>query len=265
MSEHEFLSYKYLECEVRERIAYLTLNRPEKRNALNDIVMVELKHAVTVAESRQDVKVVVIRANGKAFCAGADLEYLKQMQQFTPEQNLADSATLADLFLTIYRSGKIFIAQVEGHAIAGGCGLATVCDFTFVVPQAKLGYTEVRIGFIPAVVMVFLLRKIGETRAKELLLSGKLIDAVTAERYNLINAVVEADQIQEYVYQFALGLCEKNSASSMLLTKKMIADIQTFPIEEALTFAAKMNARSRTTPDCIRGIGAFLNKEQISW
>lgn len=257
--------YQCLEYGVEDRVAYITLNRPEKRNALNDMLMVELRDAVMTAEQDALVKVVVLRAHGEAFCAGADLEHLQRMQRYNLEENRADSQTLAQLFQTIYKSSKVVIAQVEGHAIAGGCGLATVCDFTFAVPQAKFGYTEVRIGFVPAIVMVFLLRKIGETRAKELMLTGKLIDAETAVAYALINQIVPAVEIGDFVTQFAQDLCRNNSTSSMQLTKKMVADIQDFPLENALKFAARMNAYSRATDDCKRGIQAFLNKEPLEW
>ena len=257
--------YQFIQFEINKRIASVTLNRPEKRNALNDILVAEIKHALAVAEQMPEVKVVILKGNGKAFCAGADLEYLKKLQVFTKEQNLQDSASLAQLFMHIYRSTKIFIAQIEGHAIAGGCGLATVCDFAFSVPEAKFGYTEVRIGFVPAIVMFFVLRKLGETRAKEMLLSGDIIPAEQAVKYSLINRVIPADQIKEEVQAFAEKLCIQNSQASMQLTKKMIADIQNFPIENALTFASKMNAHARSTPDCIRGISAFLDKEKIEW
>ncbi|GAB4415961.1 MAG: enoyl-CoA hydratase-related protein [Bacteroidia bacterium] len=257
--------YQYLEYSTRDRVAYLTLNRPDKRNALNDVMVVELKDAFMAAEQDPMVKVLVIQARGPAFCAGADLEYLQRMQQYNEEQNLADSSSLAQLMLAIYRSIKVVIAQVEGHAIAGGCGLVTVCDFAFVVPEAKLGYTEARIGFVPAIVMAFLLRKVGETRAKELLLTGRLIDASTAVRYNLVNDVVPQDEIRAHVAQFAQQLCTQCSQASMQLTKKMIADIQDFPLEHAVKFAARMNAVARRTEDCQRGIAAFLDKEDLTW
>ena len=170
-----------------------------------------------------------------------------------------------ELFQIIYKHQKVVIAQIEGHAIAGGAGLATVCDFSFSVPEAKFGYTEVRIGFIPAIVMTFLVRKCGELRAKELLLSGEIIDADTAVKYNMINRTYAADEIKDKVKEFALNLCKQNSGQSMHVTKKMLADIQHFPIAEGLKFAAKMNAHARTTEDCKRGIAAFLNKEKLEW
>jgi methylglutaconyl-CoA hydratase len=246
-------------------VGYITLNRADKRNALNDVFVKELMHAVLLAEQTPELKVMIINAKGKAFCAGADLEMLQRMQDFSFEENLHDSSALAELFKLIYRSNKVYIAQIEGHALAGGCGLATVCDFAFSVPEAKLGYTEVRIGFVPAIVMFFLLRKIGETRTKELLLSGDLISAEQAVTYHLINHVIPADEIQETVFQFAHKLCNQASTASLQLTKKMIADIQLFPIDEGLQFAAKMNAYARETEDCKNGIAAFLNKEEIVW
>ncbi len=254
-----------VEYEVCDRIGYITLNRPEKRNALNFQMVTELRKAFSTAERDGSVKVIVLKANGKAFCAGADLDFLKQLQQYSLEDNLNDSNHLMELFLAIYRSDKVVIAQIEGPAVAGGAGLATVCDFSFSIPNAKFGYTEVRIGFVPAIVMVFLIRKCGELRAKELLLGGEIITAETAVNYNMINKVVPAEEIRDYVRGFALTLCSQNSGSSMQLTKKMVADIQTFQVADALRFASKMNAHARGTEDCQRGIAAFLNKEKLEW
>ncbi len=256
---------EYVRYDVIDRVAWITIDRPDKRNALNFTMVSELLEAFKTAELDAEVKVCVLKANGKAFCAGADLDYLKRLQAFDFDQNLQDSSHLKSLFEWIYKMGKPVIAMIQGHAIAGGAGLATVCDFAFSVPEAQFGYTEVRIGFIPAIVMVFLIRKIGETRAKELLLSGDIVDAATAEKYNMINKVVPAAEIEAHVTAFAARLCSQNSGQSMAITKKMIGDVQHFPISEALTFAARMNARARGSEDCKRGIGAFLNKEEIQW
>ena len=256
---------QYIRYEVADRVAYITLDRPDKRNALNYTLVSELKEAFSKAQLDQEVKVIVLRANGKAFCAGADLDYLKRLQAYSFQENIQDSTHLMELFQLIYKHEKVVIAQIEGHAIAGGAGLATVCDFSFAVPEAKFGYTEVRIGFIPAIVMTFLVRKSGELRAKELLLAGEIIDAETAVRYNMINKIMPAESIKEEVRDFALRLCSQNSGQSMHVTKKMLGDIQHFPIADGLNFAAKMNAHARTTEDCKRGISAFLNKEKLEW
>lgn len=255
----------FVKYEVKNRVATITLNRPEKRNALSGEVVTELKTAFTRASDDPEVKVVVLAAEGDAFCAGADLAYLQQLQNNTYEENLADSSHLMELFKMIYEHEHVVIAKVQGHAIAGGCGLATVCDFSFTVPEAKFGYTEVRIGFIPAIVKVFLLRKIGEGKSKELLLSGDLIDAGKAAAMGLVNWVVAANELDAKVEAFAQKLVTKNSGQSMSLTKAMIGNVQSMNVEDGLAYAAEQNARARGTEDCQRGIASFLNKEKLEW
>jgi methylglutaconyl-CoA hydratase len=254
-----------IDYQVQERIAYITLNRPEKRNALSFELISELKLAFNKAAKDDGVKVVILKANGEAFCAGADLAYLQQLQQFSYEENLSDSMYLRDLFYRIYTHPKVVIAQVQGHALAGGCGLATVCDFVFAVPQAKFGYTEVKIGFVPALVAVFLVRKIGEGAARNLLISGEAISAEHAMQMGLVHEVVDASRLEHVVNAFAQRLITANASESMRLTKKLIADIQDMPLEQALDLAAQVNAQARGTEECKRGMAAFLNKEKIIW
>lgn len=250
---------------VKDRIAFITLNRPEKRNALNHDLVAQLKQTFDQAAADANARVIVLKATGEAFCAGADLEYLQQLQKFSFEENLQDSNHLKELFLKIYTHPKIVIAQVQGHALAGGCGLATVCDFVVSASAAKFGYTEVKIGFIPALVTVFLLRKLGEAKAKEMLLGGDLFSAEQVLNMGLINHVVEIDKLEQHVLQLAKKLAEGNSAESMKLTKQMIAAIPSKSFEDALNYAAEMNAHARGTEDCKRGIAAFLNKEKLTW
>jgi methylglutaconyl-CoA hydratase len=247
------------------RIATITLNRPEKRNALNAQLVQELTEAFTQAEQDERVKVIILKAAGDAFCAGADLAYLQQLQHFSHHENLTDSNNLKQLFLKIYTLSKPVIAQVQGHALAGGCGLATVCDFCFSAPEAKFGYTEVKIGFIPAIVMVFLIRKIGDGKARELLLSGNPISAEDAFEKGLVTRIVPLADLEKTVLEFADHLVNTNSATSMKLTKQMMTRVQEQPLEDALQYAAEMNAHARGTEDCKRGIAAFLNKEKIIW
>ena len=256
---------KFIDYAVENHLAYITLNRPEKSNALCYDLVSELRVAFKSAETDDDVKVIILRANGDAFCAGADLNYLQDLQNNSFEQNLADSDHLKELFLQIYQNKKVVISQVHAHALAGGCGLATVCDFTFASPDANFGYTEVKIGFVPAIVMVFLLRKVGESKAKQLLLGGGVITAEQALAMGLIHYISEKDNLESDVSAFASQLIESNSAYAMGVTKQMIAKVQGLPIEEALTFASAMNAKARGSDDCKRGISAFLNKEKITW
>lgn len=251
--------------EVSDRVCFLTLNRPEKKNALNSELVSALKQRLSQAEQDSTVKAIVLKAAGDVFCSGADLESLQKLQSNTHQENLDDSKSLMELFRQIYTLKKVVIAQIQGHALAGGCGLATVCDFSFVVPQAKLGYTEVRIGFVPAIVMVFLLRKIGEQRARQLLLGGELINGNDAVSIGLVNFVAESDQIENEVKAFAQRLVVGNSSKSLELTKKMIAEVQSMSLDEGLNYAAQMNANARATEDCKRGVAAFLNKEKLFW
>lgn len=250
---------------VKNRIAYITLNKPEKRNALNAEMVSVLKEAFSNAENDDDAKVIVLKAAGNVFCAGADLADLQKLQRNTFEENLEDSNHLKSLFHQIYTHPKMVIAMVQGHAIAGGCGLATVCDFSFTAKGAKFGYTEVRIGFVPAIVSLFLLRKIGEGKTKELLLSGELVTAEKAAELGLINQSVEPELLEATVDSFAQMLVEKNSAESMAMTKLMIAEIQKMDLDKGLIYASELNAKARASKDCQKGIAAFLNKEKLNW
>lgn len=259
------MAFSFLQYEVASRTATITLDRPEKRNALNGQLVAELRQAFAAAAADEGVKVVVLKGNGEAFCAGADLEYLQQLQQNTYEENLADSRELMQLFHEIYQLDKVVIAQVEGHAVAGGCGLVTVCDLSYAVPEALLGYTEVKIGFIPALVAVFLVRKIGEGRARELLLTGKLVTAEKAAGDGLITAVIPAAEIRAHVAKVAASLCNETSGNSLKVTKKLIGTVLDLPMKEGLAHAAELNAATRGHEDCKRGIAAFLNKEKFVW
>jgi len=257
---------EFVKTDISERIGYITLNRPDKRNALNFQFVTELKESFAAFSEDPTVKVIVLKAEGAVFCAGADLEYLQQLQNNTYEENLVDSTHLMELYKLIYTLKKVVIAQVNGHALAGGCGLVSVCDFAFSIPEASFGYTESRIGFIPAIVMGFLVRKIGESNARHMLLSGNVIKAQDAQKFGILDTIVESDdELSEAVTEFAQHLIIHNSAMSMELTKKMLAEIQDMPLQKALDYAAQMNAKARNTEDCKRGIAAFLNKENVKW
>lgn len=254
-----------LEYKVSDRIASIIINRPEKRNALNPELVELLTLSFRNAIKDDSVKLIILKANGDVFSAGADLEFLKQLQNNSQEEDFEDSNSLKELFLMIYRSPKLIIAQVEGHAIAGGCGLVSVCDLIFSTPESKFGYTEVKIGFIPALVSCFLLRKLGESRAKELLLSGELIDAKTASAYGLINFIVEKSEMESKVMSYAHNFIKSVSANSVALSKSLINSAQDLTLDKSLDLALKLNVETRSSADCKKGITAFLNKEQLEW
>jgi methylglutaconyl-CoA hydratase len=250
---------------VANRIATITLNRVDKRNALNPELVAQLTASLLKAEEDDTVKVVVLKANGSVFSAGADLAYLQQLQENSYEENLADSNQLKKLFTTICYLPKIVIAQVEGHAIAGGCGLATVCDIIFAVPEANFGYTEVKLGFVPALVSCFLMRKTSETIAKRILLTGELFSAAGALNYNLITFVTNKEDIAQRVNEFAVDLCNNTSANALMVTKQLINQT-TYPwLEKSLDMAVQINARVRESDDFKKGIASFLNKEKTKW
>ncbi len=259
------IGFKYISCLNFDRVGIITLNRPEKRNALSFDLISELKIAFEKYETDEQVNVIILKANGTAFCAGADIADLQKLQNYSYEENLIDSNHLKELFLRIYTLKKVVIAQVQGHALAGGCGLVTVCDFAFAVPEAKFGYPEVKIGFIPAMVMIFLLRKIGEAKAKQLLLSGENFSAEQAVHMGLVYEVISKQNLETHVMEFAKRLIHTNSSHAMMLTKQMITKLHSMSLQESLSFAADMNARARESYDFKKGISAFLRKEKLDW
>ncbi len=256
---------EHIRYEISNRMAIITLNRPEKRNALHVGLVTELLEAFTEAGKNDQVKIIILAAEGEAFCAGADLAYLQHLQRFTYEENLADSTQLKNLFLTMYTLPKVIVARIQGPALAGGCGLVTACDFAVASATAKFGYTEVCIGFVPALVTPFLVRKIGEGRARQMLLSGQLLTAHEAAQWGLISHITEPEKLMEETLSLAHHLVGNNSAESMATTKALLHQTATLELEEALNLAARTNAMARASADCQRGIAAFLNKEKIMW
>ncbi len=247
----------------RDSIAQITLSRPEKRNAISFELVNELMRALDRAE-QSSAQVIIITGAGKAFCAGLDLEDLKQLLGRTHEQNVQDSATMARLFRRIYDFPKPTIAAVNGHAIAGGTGIATMCDFTLAVPEAKFGYTEVRIGFVPAIVSSILVWQVGHKIARDLLMSGRLFDSAEAFRYGLVNEIVEPERLMPRTLEIAEMLLE-NSPPSVRLTKKLINGFIAKVLDEQVAQAIEDNARIRTTVDFREGITAFLENRKPRW
>ncbi len=243
----------------------LTLNRPDKRNALSADLVTALKDALAEAATDDAVRVIVLTGAGKAFSAGADLAALGALQTASAEDNLADSRHLAGLFEAVYRHPKPIIAKVNGHAIAGGCGLAAVCDLALVAAEAKLGFTEVRIGFVPAIVSVFVLRKLGEAAARDLMLRGHLITAGEAAAVGLVTRAVAPEDLDAATGAVARELATETSGTAVALTKQLLAEVPGMGLSEALGHAASLNALARGTDDCKAGVAAFLGKTDPPW
>jgi len=254
-----------IETTTDSQVQTIRLNRPDKRNALNADLVTALKAALEEAEADEDLRTIVLTGAGSAFSAGADLSSLRAMQEAGPMENQQDSRHLAELFQQIYQHPMPVIAKVNGHAIGGGCGLAAVCDFSYAAEGATLGFTEVRIGFVPAIVMVFLRRTLGETQARDLLLRGRLVDATTAAELGLVTRAVPEGALDEAVEDLARELACETSGSAVALTKQMLARVPGMGLDEALDYAVQMNAFARGTDDCQAGIEAFLNDEDPPW
>jgi methylglutaconyl-CoA hydratase len=213
---------------------------------------------------KSPARVAILTGTGKAFCAGMDLESLSTLARQSPEENLADSRRMAQMFRRIWGFPKPLIAAVNGAAIAGGCGIATLCDFTLAVPEAKFGYTEVKIGFLPAIVSVFLTRQIGDKRARDLLLTGRLITAAEAQQLGLVTEIVDAAQLQVRANELAASLIE-SSPTSLTRTKQMLTAAASITLDADLEGAIQENASIRSTPDFQEGVSSFLEKRKPRW
>jgi len=257
------MAYTTLTLESDGAIATVTFNRPEKRNAISTEMIEELLGALFECEKNQ-ARAVILTGAGKAFCSGMDLDALKELAGQAPEQNLEDSRRMARMFRRLYTFPKPLIAAVNGPAIAGGCGIATLCDFTLAVPEAKFGYTEVRIGFIPAIVSVFLIRQIGEKRARDLLLSGRIFGAEEAQRLGLVNTIVPPDQLLTRARELATALLA-NSPASLLRTKQLLVAFSAGELDRQISLAVEANSAIRATPDFREGLAAFLEKRAPNW
>lgn len=263
------MSYKNLQLDENDGIATLTLNRPEKRNALTLEMMDELRAAWDEVDA-SSARALIMTGAGKSFCSGMDLSALQGLSPAIEaatepfSKALADSRRIADLFLHLYNFPKPIIAAVNGHAVAGGCGLATLCDITLAVPEAKFGYPEVRVGFMPAFVAVFLVRQIGEKRARDLLLTGRLIEASEAKELGLINEIVKADALPGRAREIAAQFAEASPAS-IRSTKRLLGDFAHGEIERELELSIEASARIRSTADFHEGLSAFLEKRRPRW
>jgi methylglutaconyl-CoA hydratase len=237
----------------------LTLHRPEKRNALNDQLIADLKSALGEADQNVELRAVVIRGAGKDFCSGADLEALQKIATASYEENLADAQNLADLFVQIRKVKIPVIAAVHGRAFAGGCGLATACDLVIATETARFGYPEVKIGFVPAIVTAFLRRNISEKRAFELITQGNEFSAQKAFDIGLVNRVVSDEAFEEEIFEFVAPY-EKISRSAVIMSKELLYRMDGMSFAEATNAGVEVNAKARMTEDCKEGIARFLEK-----
>lgn len=257
------MSFHTLDVADDSGIATITLNRPEKRNALSLQLVEEILSALDEVE-KTDTQVVILTGAGKAFCAGLDLDELKSLIGKSHAENAEDSRRMVRIFRRLYDFPKPTIAAVNGAAIAGGTGLATMCDFTLAVPEAKFGYTEVRIGFVPAIVSSILVWQVGHKIARDLLLSGRIFDAAEAYRFGLVNGVVSAEHLMTRARELASQLME-NSPTAVRQTKQLINGFLAKTLDQQIEDAVEQNAGIRQTADFREGVSSFLEKRKPRW
>lgn len=244
---------------MADGVATLTLNRPEKRNALNGALVAALKDGLARAGSDPEVKVVAIAGSGTDFCSGADLAELERISAMSPEENLEDARSLGALFQQMRRLPVPIVAVVRGRALAGGCGLASACDLVVAHEHAEFGYPEVHLGFVPALVMTILRRRMGEGSAFELVALGDRFDAAEAHRLGLVNRVFPDITFDHDVEQYCAALARK-PASALRLTKGLLYELDGLDFDDGMRRAAEVNAEARMTEACRTGVRRFLDK-----
>lgn len=257
------MTYRTILVSENDGVKTIMLNRPARRNAMTPEMQDELIAAITKAASDAS-RVVLLTGAGEAFCAGLDLQHLQAIADKSPSDHVADAQRVARLFRTLYELPKPTIAVVQGPAIAGGTGLATICDFTLAAPGVKFGFTEVKIGFVPAFVSAFLTLQIGEKRARDLLLSGRLFSSEEAERMGLVNEVVHPEELADRANALAERL-KANSPQSMAATKRLLAIQNHAWLDAAIAHAMTANAEARAMQDFREGVTAFLEKRRPAW
>lgn len=237
----------------------ITLNRPEKRNALNDELIAALKNAFREADADENVKCIILRGAGKDFCSGADLSALQKIANASLEENLEDARSLGELYKLIRRVKVPVIAAVHGRALAGGCGLAMACDIILAASTARFGFPEVKIGFVPAMVAAIVRRNMSEKAAFAMLTLGKEMDAAQLQNTGVIYHVFHDDNFEQETFAFAEQY-SRLSGSAVQMTKQLLYDIDNLTFDEAIEHGAKTNANARMTDDCQNGIAKFLNR-----
>lgn len=260
------MGYSTVTYEVENRVATVTMNRPDKRNALDETMIGELAGVLQNVNRSADSRVAILTGSGGSFCAGMDLDYLKTMSDKAHEDNVRDAHNFLNLLQIISNLKKPIIAVVDGPALGGGCGLAAACDFVLAAKDSsRIGTPEVRLGFVPAVILLFLIKRMGEGRARELVLRGDILDAARAKEVGLVTEIVEDSKLKQTAVAFAEQLAAATSPSSISLTKELLSRLNDMNLQEIMEYAANLNALARKTEDFRKGIDSFIKKEKLRW
>jgi methylglutaconyl-CoA hydratase len=259
------MQYETLNVQLAGQVATLTLNRPDVRNAFNETMIAEVTSAFTALNTRDDVRAVVLAANGKAFCAGADLNWMKKMAGYSDDENRADAMLLANMLSSVYRCNKPVIARVNGDAYAGGMGLIAACDIVVAVQSARFCLSEARLGLIPATIAPYVIRALGEQASRRYFVTAEAFDCATALRLGFVCEAVEAGQLDAAVAQIADTLCA-NGPQAVRACKQLVQDIAGHELNDAMIedTAARI-ARTRAGAEGREGVASFLEKRTPGW
>ncbi|HEV3105675.1 MAG TPA: enoyl-CoA hydratase/isomerase family protein [Trinickia sp.] len=259
------MQYAMLEVAIAERVATVTLNRPDVRNAFNETMIAELTDVFTKLDARDDIRAIVLAANGAAFCAGADLNWMKKMATFSDEENRADARRLANMLAAIYRSSKPVIARVSGDAYAGGVGLVAASDIVVAVDTARFCLSEARLGLIAATIAPYVVRALGERASRRYFTTAEQFDCASALRFGLVHESVSADALDATVQKLAATL-SANGPHAVRESKRLVADVAGRAIDEALIEdTAQRIARIRASDEGREGVASFLEKRAPAW
>ena len=260
------MNYSTLTHRTEDRVAVVTLNRPERRNSLDDVMIREVTEVFALINRSTTTRSVILTGNGASFCAGMDLDYLQRFSAKGEPENLEDAKNLSRMLQAVHTLKKPVIAAVNGPALGGGCGLAAACDFVFAAKEtAKIGAPEVRLGFLPAVILIYLVKRMGASRAREFVLMGAVLTPDDAKDKGLVTEVVSQDLLMGKAMEFAQSLATTTSPSSISLTKELFARMDEMSTKDAMEYAASLNALTRKTDDFKKGVESFLKKEKLSW
>jgi methylglutaconyl-CoA hydratase len=258
------MNYTTIATERQDAIVTIRFNRPEIHNAFNSTVITELLDLFHQIDKDPSIRVVILTGNGKSFCAGADLNWMRGVITQSFDQNLAEANALAELFYTIYTLRQPVIARVNGAAIGGGTGFVAVCDFAVAAKSATFSFSEVKIGVVPACIGPYVVKKIGEGKSRELFITGERMTAERALQVGLVNAMVEDDRLDAAVEQYVRSIVS-SGPEAVAMAKKLVAEVPRMTPEQFRPHTAEMIARLRISPEGQEGMDAFLNKRTPSW
>ena len=256
--------FKTIDISVRGALVTLSFNRPEIHNAFNDVMIDELLEAFTMISKRREIRVVILTGSGKSFCAGADLNWMKRVKDYSYEENLKESLRLADLFYQIYSLPTPTIAKVNGAAIGGGTGFVAVCDLAIASESAKFSFSEVKLGLVPACISPYVIRKVGEGRCREFFLTGERLTAQKALKCGLVNQVVPPEKLDEAVYELSKQLLS-SGPNALATCKELLEKVPKMSFEEAKTYTARVIASLRVSEEGQEGMTSFLEKRKPKW